>query len=126
MINTIVASSNLVAIGALYQYEYFSKPWWIILSAMIASFLMHISETKHNLPGVWLVQYSNQLLWIDRLTAVSTGLYILPYLTKSTFITGVIGLTCNVISEHVSGYLFVLFHVIWHILAFGIMGVVWK
>ena len=45
-INIIVASSNIVGVYGLIKYRIFSKPWCIVFSAMLASFLMHISETR--------------------------------------------------------------------------------
>lgn len=47
----------------------------IIGTATFASFLMHISETKHELPDIILQSYCNHFLWIDRFAAVTVGLY---------------------------------------------------
>jgi hypothetical protein len=85
-INIIVASSNIVGVYGLIKYSIFSKPWYIVFSAMLASFLMHISETKHNLPGVLFVKYSYLLLWLDRIVAISTSLYVIPVLTKNSYV----------------------------------------
>lgn len=79
MINTIVSTSNLYALYFIKQQPY-------IIIPMIASILMHLSERKHNLPGIYPFNlYSTQFLWLDRIIAVSSGLYIIRNIYLSNF-----------------------------------------
>lgn len=131
MINTIVSTSNLYALYFIKQQPY-------IIIPMIASILMHLSERKHNLPGIYPFNlYSTQFLWLDRIIAVSSGLYIIRNIYLSNFtllfnnnflLLNIIGFISMFISEtsdnrvHDYQLVYMIFHIIWHICAFHILG----
>lgn len=69
LINQIVASSNLIALWFMYKYNCLDNTY--IYFPMLASILYHLSETKHNLPGIYPFNlYTHQLLQLDRVFAV--------------------------------------------------------
>jgi len=106
-VNAFMAATNLAVIPALFGDH-------VLLSAAVstASFMMHLSETKHGLPGI--IGHSNIFLWADRAVAVGSIIYALNY-TISRPIT-LIGLVCMSISEYRRTPLpvFIMFHTIWH------------
>ena len=126
--NVWLACTNVVGIYAACQYTAGSRAWCGILLATAASFLMHISETKHGLPGFWLAQYSGILLWLDRMVAIGTGICTLPYLTRRLALYGAVGLLLSAAGEMRVTRLreFIVLHSAWHVIAFGILSVVWK
>ena len=74
MINYIVAASNIYGLLPIYHANGYLKIWMIL--AVLASVLMHLSETKHELKGVYPFNiYSMELLWFDRIMAYMPGLY---------------------------------------------------
>src|SRR5258708_22801849 len=100
LVNILVAYSSLLPI--LYIKD--MNP--IILVPMTASFVYHLSETKHNLPGIeFLRDYSSILLNIDRIFAVISFLYGLVNLFKDPkrqyifYIIGFIGIFSLLYSE---------------------------
>lgn len=59
LVNLIVTISNIFGLIPLCESineKYFEVT--LITQVTVASILMHISETKHNLPGVYFVSYS--------------------------------------------------------------------
>lgn len=75
----------------------------MIAAVFVSSVLMHLSETKHGLPGIapfnW---YSWHFLQIDRITAVVVGIYVvyMQYLyIPQTFFVSLAGLAVNIASE---------------------------
>jgi hypothetical protein len=152
-INLFVASSNIVVLLPLCVHNVNTFYWWLSFTCGLASFFMHLTETKHGLPAFCLKSYSFWFLQIDRIVAIFTCLYVLLYIwlymgikypihsvpilsniphpnnQRSSqdiyfiVIFGIIGLLCNVKSEHTKNLEeFVIFHVIWHIIAFVILA----
>jgi hypothetical protein len=74
LINLIVSSSNIYGILPIWYSSGYYRLW--ICSVVIASTLMHLSETKHGLPGIYPFNiYSNEFLWYDRIMAYSVVLF---------------------------------------------------
>lgn len=141
IINIIVAVSNLSAI--LMSRDINFKYKHIIYYPMIASYLYHLAETKHNLIGIYpLNLYSGLLLNIDRffaIYAIAHVLYIIykyPILINNNLIvTSIIGTgfllysECDVFwklcifesSDNISLFKFMCCHCIWHLLAFYLL-----
>lgn len=123
-VNFIVALSNIFGV------IYFPTRYTGIATLMItASTLMHLSEVKHGLPGMTpFNQYSYIFLWWDRIMAyictviVSYEIYARYKMLPTHLIPyGIFGLFCNFISEVIitdQHYLFVIFHSIWHHVAY--------
>lgn len=142
-VNLIVSVSNLIGLIPFIKVCNRKKPpkWkqdnrskWIevplIGSTILASTLMHLTETKHNLPGLFLQKYSNHFLWLDRITAISSGAYLCYRLYKKRKLLNlqlvskaVVGLTCVILSETVvtNPIAFMILHSLWHGFAYSIM-----
>lgn len=132
--NFLVAFSNIFGLITLYD-SYPSGNIFgtiLLLLAVISSILMHISETKHNLPGIMFVKYSSQLLWIERIVSCISAVYIaFVIFNKSLFTYDLLfdilmGLSLNFVSENVVNKQidFILFHSLWHYYAFKIFKTV--
>lgn len=134
LVNIIVACSNFYAFKHINKFNRYSVNI-LFLSALTASFLMHISETKHNLPGVYPFNlYTNLFLWADRTIAILCmflGLikclrdHRLIKIKGSEFLLGLIMLC---ISENVQmdkyNILFSITHCIWHFCAYDCLSVI--
>jgi hypothetical protein len=91
----------------------------LVFLAAITSALMHFSEKKHNLPGLWPLNcYAEQFLWVDRVVSTITILIFLPQILNDVYLIklGIFGLVCMGLSEGVEGgpHWFIFFHTIWH------------
>jgi hypothetical protein len=124
LVNLIVTLSNIP--GFFVYYKTNDK---IILLASIASVLMHLSEQKHGLPGIYpFNKFSNEFLWMDRIMAyisvlnVLYNLYLKWYIIpNSSIIWGLTGLFLNFVSEVIikNEWLpFTFAHGLWHIYAY--------
>lgn len=134
--NLIVSLSNLIAIPLWVKSP--SRESHFMIYPMIASFLYHLSERKHNLPGIYpLNLYHHELLNLDRFCAVMSAWYvgvnmcIIPNLQKPPLISlGLFGLTCLMISERdvifpklkISRLEYTFSHVTWHMIAFYMLS----
>lgn len=129
-INFFVTSSNMYGLVPIYYASNNIYRTWIS-GIVLSSSLMHISETKHGLPGVYpFNKYSKQFLWLDRFMAYTPMMYVgYLMLYKKEFMLlmmllnkyMIIGTTCLLISERVGTkhkYLFAILHSIWHICAY--------
>ena len=98
---------------------------------------MHLSERKHNLPGVpFFNQYSEIFLLWDRATAltgvvhvlvamfIEYGLHGMTDLLQRMFYQSLIGLAFLTVSENIDYGLnfFTITHCIWHFIAFDILS----
>jgi hypothetical protein len=126
LINVLVALSNLVALGYAGEHQPF------LLAPMTASFLYHLAETKHGLPGVFFLnRFTLQLLVLDRAMAILSALYLCTVLidqgrvhlfcVPKVLITGTVALLCLAISELADRW-FAVFHILWHVLAFDTLA----
>jgi hypothetical protein len=102
----------------------------LITTSIISSMLMHMAETKHNLPGLCCQSFSHTFLWLDRVTAVVMGCYTVaiaienkkilhePLVKKALF-----AVTINLLSENfaVNPLIFALTHATWHYLAYDLI-----
>lgn len=128
--NIIIAVSNLVLLLLIGNNH--SKYKYLSLLPMMASFIYHLAETKHNLPGIYpLNQYHNLLLNIDRFFAVGSGLLIIniiyskPNILNTKILSiGILGFLSLINSERdnigipISKLEFTITHCIWHFAAF--------
>lgn len=127
-INLIVASSNLYGFTLFEHIEnIYIKAY--LLFIIFCSSLMHLSETKHNLPGIYpFNKYSQFFLNLDRIVAIS-AIYYCMYKYISIFkcndilINAIVGISSLYISENrvKNQLLFAFFHSIWHIQAYYIL-----
>ena len=130
-INLILALSNLTVLPSLIVLYYQSR--WVDLfffaRASLASFVYHLVEQKHDLPGYIKIDRWRWFLNIDRVAAWSILIYILIYYYQFVFdnyILVIITLIFNPLSEwcgiHCSNKnWFCLTHLIWHLLAYLIV-----
>jgi hypothetical protein len=132
-INYIVCLSNLYALLPIVHSinNGTNIGTLLTINAMIASMLMHISETKHGLVGVApFNRLSTLFLNYDRVSANLLFVYIV-YITVNngnivSLLTTIspysyLGVTCLFLSEKVlthNVYFFAVTHVLWHIFAF--------
>lgn len=127
-VNYVVSASNIAALWPLWHAP---TPWHAALAvaAMSASVLMHISERKHNLPGVWpFRQWSKQLEWADRAVAYTSMAYVASrLLTQSmpwAWPIGLGGLAALALAEHWEGgpVWFAVTHCTWHLAAYAVLA----
>src|SRR5438128_9707247 len=122
-INILVACSNFIAL--YYFRDYY------ILCPMFASFLYHLAETKHNLPGIYPFNlYTWELLQIDRFFAILSGIKILYYKIPTDYLpVGILALCVLMYSERDTIYYnltgkrikipkldYMISHIMWHFL----------
>jgi len=141
-INYLVTTSNifaLIPIIRLLSEKAHGKAFFVSVTAL-SSFLMHLSETKHRLPGIAWQRFGYYFIWLDRIMATICGLFIgydlfvdykkshsiIGYksiMTRLLLIKIIFGLSCNALSERFDPIannhsLFAFFHIIWHYLAY--------
>jgi len=130
-LNIIISITNIVAIIPIIKSISLKKYNLaiFIFFTMMASFIYHMSEHIHGLPGCFLMEYSEVLLFIDRIFALFTILYginqvINIYKNKlldyKIFVMAGIAITFITLSELFGNnpYYWTFFHSIWHISAF--------
>lgn len=131
IINTITNIFALIPIANLYNKNRILG-CLLLLCSFIASCLMHMSETKHNIHPPIMQEYSNLFLNIDRVFAIGvflyTGFLVSIIITKDSrsFNTVLyiasrfsIGLVASAIGESTSDLsLYLFFHTLWHYFAF--------
>ena len=133
-INVYMAMTNGLGIPTLHKIYHsrdrHKKQTQILVAAtMLSSFFMHLSETKHHLPGIAPFHvYSWYFLQWDRIMAsimVAVGVYKVEKKPISKPLLGIsaIGLVCMFLAENIEGgYLwFTIFHSIWHAVAYYLM-----
>ncbi len=134
----------LVALSNLYFYFLVKdkniNP--VLYFPMIASFVYHLAETRHKLPGILLLnKYDSYILVFDRIGAAISSLFIVyklyyytMLLTFDFIFTSVFGFACLVYSDRdifakiifnsnndkiiVSHTEYTITHIIWHLCAF--------
>jgi hypothetical protein len=101
--------------------------------AILASVLMHLSERKHELPGIYpFNKYSSFFLWFDRIMAYLSAMIVARILfirwnlwyTSFLMIYICIGLISMGLSELMftlkeDHSLFAMTHSLWHLIAFS-------
>lgn len=125
-INYMVACSNLVFGLPVCWYARTDAQLLVALFMILASVLMHLSETKHRLPGIYpWNQYTWYFLQFDRVMALLCSGYVLSYLLWRPYAThwtiGLAGLACNVVSELVHDSWYVITHCVWHACAYYLL-----
>lgn len=138
--NALVSLSNLAAFLPLscpvVPFDLSTNFGVVYHSAAVLSMLMHMSETKHSLPGLpWFRKHSRLFLWLDRMAAHAAFAIVLYTVWKRSLYfntnalkyigIGLFGLILVGISEskltHKRTWLFVVTHSMWHVLAFETM-----
>jgi hypothetical protein len=128
--NYILSLSNIAGIFPLYAS--IKKRNYVISALtgtiMVASTLMHISETKHQLIGIHpFNKISSILNNIDRIISYPTGIYFiyLSYRTKqplSWWIEGAIGIIFVRVGEYITTpYYYVPLHLVWHFIVYHLI-----
>lgn len=129
--NFILALSNIVGFADFHELHLLQKIHVLIIIS--ASTLMHLSETKHGLPGIYpFNQYSQLFLDIDRVVAIASFIYFLQIFickySEGSINNGDIllistGFLCLTISELniTPQILFIILHTIWHFIAYSFM-----
>jgi hypothetical protein len=125
--NIVVAGSNwlLTGIPAIIQTWTFGYRRYICIAAVISSTIYHLSEIKSRLPGVpYLRNYAFWLMQIDRLCAVAAmadvviTMYIHQAVNWWVVVVAILGLGCGIMSEFHIGWIYVIWHSLWHNAAF--------
>jgi hypothetical protein len=142
--NIVVALSNLVAIPFMIGIDLGSPYALMVLLPMIASMAYHLGEKKHGLPGIYPFNtMTDALLWVDRLFAFTSALFMFSVFCNNPYIATlkiwsiiIVALLYLWISERDAFYItvykrnpavyvgeieFLIFHCIWHILAFYLL-----
>lgn len=100
----------------------------------LGSVLMHISERKHQLPGLLFHNYASLLLNMDRFTAIASTLFMIILLYPKFFdicstsefrITTSVALSSLYCSENIlinNWNWYAFWHGTWHLLIFYMMG----
>lgn len=122
-----VTLSNVFSVIPIKSFINTGRYGGAILTALagLSSLFMHASETKHRLPGLCLVKYSNLFLNMDRVFAFFTfvygvGLFITnPCKTIHQLLTPSIGSLCLLAGERTMNLpKYTLLHCMWHFCAF--------
>lgn len=132
-VNILVALTSLVALCPIYKSIQARSVGGFVISLLlcITSILQHLSETKHNLPGVYFSKYAGIFLLLDRLwsfVAIIYGLCQLvayPHLLTCEFVdTATFGLVCLFIGENIltEPFWHLIFHPFWHCCAFSCLA----
>lgn len=127
-VNLLVTLSNIVGFIGLWYCSGLTR---IILgTSVFSSILMHLSEQKHGLPGIYPFNHcSNTLLWIDRLAAYVAVIYVLITCSCILSMTKLIGflICCAIICGFVSEVIittqwnyYIIVHSTWHLLVYTI------
>jgi hypothetical protein len=126
-INLGLAVSNLYAFRAVHV-AYTKGLYTLAISigaAAVASTLFHLSERKHNLPGIApFRRITRTLLWADRLAAYAAGAVALYHLRsiREWIPAGGVAFVLMGISEWQSSpYIFFPFHLGWHVMAYHLL-----
>jgi hypothetical protein len=130
VINIIVAFSNVVfGIAAIVRHAMYRQygEMAIVQCCMVVSFLMHMSERKHGLPGIMpFCLLERQFLWIDRIVGCILGasLVLNNYDNAWFWSVGIFGLICMTISENTKRgpVWFAAWHCAWHASVFYILA----
>ena len=126
--NLIVSLSNLYGLRIFtlnlnkWQKLFFS-------SIIGSSILMHLSERKHSLPGIYpFNKYSNLFLWFDRIMAILGLSYVMLNMNNNLFrdvvFEGLCGLALLGISENfnkIGKIGFLITHSFWHVIAYDVI-----
>jgi hypothetical protein len=106
----------------------------LVIAVVVASTLMHLSETKHHLQpaGPFLQRWSTTFLNIDRFFAVTVSLYFLwqrwpvDFDGRDFWIIrlAVVGSAATVVSELVDGLAYAALHTVWHVCIFTVLNCV--
>lgn len=123
----VISSSNILGLIPVYSLfaaeRYYGSA--LVFSAVVASVFMHLTETKHDLQGLYLAEYSNTALWIDRIVAYLTGLYglylfyINPVKSIWMIICPLYGAFWGFIGERTRSLPWYMFaHTTWHFFAY--------
>jgi len=132
-VNYLLGVSNVVGILALISFIEHNSIYWvtnasITMGIIIASALMHLSETKHQLIGVFPYNsYSNEFLWLDRFLAIGGCIWFSYYLLiiwtppMIFWYEALFGLVLVIISEQMKSHYFIIPHIIWHFIIYHLL-----
>lgn len=120
--NIFIAFSNIMGIPILSYVDNWSD-YCLVLVAIVCSTLMHLSERKHQLPGIFpFNEYSTLFLNLDRCFAIFVGGYLIYTRTIRWYslVAFLLGLMCMLKSERFSPRQieFGIYHITWHFFAY--------
>jgi hypothetical protein len=121
----IVTASDVFALEPILKLYNLQRYYGcsLVTLAMCASIMMHMTETKHNLHGLFR-KYSNYFLNFDRVIACLTGLYgAYLFFTGDRDIWKVVPLLLGALSAFIGEstnnlYIYMPCHILWHFLAY--------
>jgi len=124
-INIFVTLSNIIGVIGLWYCSGLKQ--YILGFSVITSILMHLSEQKHGLPGIYPFNHCSTIfLWFDRVGAWIAGLYAILYITNVTLVIMIL-IVCSALTGFISEIIitnqqkyYLIFHSIWHILVYSI------
>lgn len=123
IINLAVTLSNFVGVIGIFILSGLAQK--ILLMSVVTSILMHLSETKHGLPGIFPFNKMSKLfLWLDRIAAYLALFFSLTYMMKLNIeivCVLLLALLSIVTSECIISDqwgLYFIAHSIWHILIY--------
>jgi hypothetical protein len=128
--NLCLAMTNLVGLSPFFEAT--GSDRFFVLLPLVSSFLFHLSETKHDLPGISpFKEYTHIFLMCDRISACVAVAWVISrfldhhdvYIKNGTLSLGVVGFCSMLISETpgINQDVFFLLHNVWHICAFVVM-----
>lgn len=127
-VNLLVAASNVLGVPALAKFITRGQYWNAAMTTAIiaASTLMHLSERKHRLPGVYpFNRYSQVFLNIDRvLTIIGMGWFGYQYWWQASlgmWIEAFTGMAFLRYSEWLPGPEYATPHIIWHFVVYDLL-----
>lgn len=135
--NLLVAASNLFALPTVIAMLDHPLQMLLVNLVMTASTLMHLSERKHGLPGIYpFNEYSRFFLWCDRLLAYAAVAFFLSLVYQhwaSSYVKwvtayAIVGLAFGLYSETLAGnnhLLFCITHIAWHFIAYTGLLIIW-
>lgn len=125
LVNVLVTLSNIIGVIGIFYCSGLKQ--LVLILSVVGSILMHLSEQKHGLPGIYPFNvYSKELLWLDRIGAYIAAIYALFFIAN---VTGTIlimicfAALCIFIAEVVIStqwIYYIIFHSIWHFLVYSI------
>jgi hypothetical protein len=122
-LNIVVAMSNIYGLFPLVTLPSLTDKLFTLV-CLCASVLMHLSERKHTLRGIYpFNNHTYSLLWIDRIVSYLAVIYLLYYgkIDSHSICVAAIGILMMWLGEFRYKYdpfYYTYVHSVWHISAF--------
>jgi predicted membrane channel-forming protein YqfA (hemolysin III family) len=127
LVHSWLAGSNLLGLPVVFKTQGYDR--LVVLTVMGCSFLMHLTETKHQLDPIYGRRYSYMFLCLDRVMSYLVGSYCLYRFYQrysdiphpgTIIMTGLVGvgvLKLGEIKTQVPLFNYIIYpclHTIWH------------